>query len=191
MTTLIRSVNKHFHHIFFFHHIHIVFLFPLQINIPLYYTSEFWILSSNIKTSSMSLFYVKSSKFIFCFSKKLQYTKRRKKRRRKREEKYEMKKRRTQKERGKEKEAKKEKKNKKSEKKEKNMGKLSLPYKYHSITSIPFPPCLYQFYLSTPSPPILHILFYHHHPHHFGRIIQHQWYLSFYIIQLVYMMICF
>ena len=43
--------------------------FTLEANIPSYYTSEFWILSLNIKSSSTSLFYVKSLKVIFFFSK--------------------------------------------------------------------------------------------------------------------------
>ena len=78
------------------------------------------------------------------------------------------KKRRRQKERRKEKEEKKkEEKNKESEKKEK-YGKTISTYLYPS-NIIPFLPCAYPFYHSTPSLPILSILFDHHHPHHLGE----------------------
>ena len=152
---------------FSFHHLHKPFIFsqfPLQKKIPSYYNSEFWIFSSNIKDSSMSLFYVKSSKVIFSFSTKLQYAKEKKRREEEKENcLYEKEEKKRQKERRKEKEEK----NKESEKKEK-YGKTISAYLYPS-TTIPFLPCVYPFYHSTPSRPILSILFYHHHLHHLGE----------------------
>ena len=132
------------------------------------------------KTASISLFYVKSSNFIFFFSKKLQYTKRRKKRRRKREENMKKKKRRRQKERRKEKEEKKEEKNKESEMKEK-YGKIIFSYLYQSI---PFHSYHVSIHFTTPHH-LYQILFYpflSSSSTSFGRIIKHQWYLSLYII---------
>ena len=147
---------------------------------------KFWILSSNIKTSSISLFYEKSSNVIFFFSKKNTISKEKKEETKQKKRKYEMKKRRRQKERRKENEEKKKERNKESEKKETNMGKISLPCKYLSLpfTSIPFhfPPCLYQVYHSTPSLPFSINPFLPSSSTSFGRIIRHQWYLSLYII---------
>ena len=156
--------------------------FPLEANIPSYYTSNFRILSSNIKITFISLFYAKSSNVIIFFSKKLQYSKRRKKRRRKRED--EMKKRRRQKERRKENEEKRKRGIKKSEKKENNMGN----YIYHVNTYLyPLPSfhfkCIYQFYHSTPSLPFsINPYLPPSSSTSFGRIIRHQWYLPLYII---------
>ena len=125
----------------------------------------------------MSLFNAKSSKVIFFFSKKLQYTKRRKKRRRKREENMKKKT--------------KGKKERKEEKKKRRIRKVERrrkiwEYYLYLVNTIPllpfhFRPCVYQFYhysISTNS-------IYHFLPSSstsFGRIIKHQWYLSFYII---------
>ena len=157
--------------------------FPLQANIPSYYTSE--ILNTFFKHQDILhiLFYSKSSNVIFFFSRhscNIQKEEKKKKRRKK----YEMKKRRRQKERRKEKEEKKKERNKKVKRRRTIWEK----YHYHVNTYLHpllpfhFPHCLYQVYHSTPSLPNSIYPFLPSSSTSFRRIIRHQWYLYLYII---------
>ena len=160
----------------FFHHIHKPFAISLtnQYSFILHFRN-FLILSSKISVASISLFYVSLQ---MLSSSSFKVTIHKKKRRRK--ENMKKKKRRRQKEIRKEKEEKRKRRIKKV-KRRKNMGKnylyLSLP-----INTIPFLPCVCPFYHSTPSLPNSIYPILPSSSTSSGRIIRHQWYLSFYII---------